>query len=298
MEQGQVHVKQLERQNGSYGRELEPVFLFLHMPKCAGTTFRVHIENNLSPDEILPLYIGIDKRFRERDYVKEYIASLPEERKIKLKLVYGHEVHYGIHDWLGRQGRYFTFLRHPLPRTISWYNYRRQRNWVDKKIIDMFIDRGTTPTLQQWLENSPFVWNEMTGYFADFGYCERKEHYSDQELDRILDIFFFIGLTETFDDDALFLYYLLGIKKKFFRPQNISKKYFNAEEEAITPLIPLVLKKNEYDMGIYSKAVDRHDKMIHVEPSYRRNIFHMRLRRTVTPALRRLEKLIFRNSNS
>jgi len=278
-----------EGQTNSEG-DIEPVYLFLHMPKCAGTTFRVHIENNLPQDEILPLYVDKDKNYRDRDYVREYITSLPEDKKRNLKLVYGHEVHYGIHDWLGRQGRYFTFLRHPMPRTISWYNYRRQRNWVDKEIIRRFIDKGITPTLQQWLENSPWVWNEMTGYFADFGYCERKERYSAEDLDRILNIFFFVGMTNTFEEDALFLYSLLGVKKIFFRSQNISKKYVDpGQAEAIKPL---VLKKNEYDLSIYSKAVQLHNKMICSNPSYRRNILHMRLRRTVAPILRRLNKLI------
>ena len=264
------------------------------MPKCAGTTFRVHIENNLAQEEILPLYVDIDKRYRDRDFVREYVTSLPEERKRKLKLVYGHEVHYGIHDWLGRQGRYFTFLRHPVQRTISWYNYRRQKNWVNKEIIRKFSDKGITPTLQQWLENSPGMWNEMTGYFADFGYCERKDQYTEKDLDRILDIFYFVGLTDTFEEDALFLYFLLGVKKNFFRSQNISKKYFDpGQAEDVNTLI---LAKNEYDLGIYRKAIQRHNLIIRSEPSYRRNIFHMRLRRAVSPILRRLDKLGFKIS--
>jgi hypothetical protein len=177
-----------------------------------------------------------------------------------------------------------------MPRTISWYNYRRQRNWVDKEIIRRFIDKGITPTLQQWLENSPWVWNEMTGYFADFGYCERKERYSAEDLDRLLDIFFFVGLTDTFEEDALFLYSLLGVKKIFFRSQNISKKYVDpGQAETVKPL---VFGKNEYDLGIYSKAVQLHNKMISSNPSYHRNILHMRLRRTVAPILRRMYKLI------
>ena len=111
---GQKIAGQLSRVPHSRGSASEPIYIFLHMPKCAGTTFRVHIENNLAQDEILPLYIDKDKNFRDRDYVRQYITSLDQERKKKLKLVYGHEVHYGIHDWLGREGRYFTFLR---PRT-------------------------------------------------------------------------------------------------------------------------------------------------------------------------------------
>lgn len=278
--------------NGYYDREtdIEPVFIFLHMPKCAGTTFRVHIENNLAQEEILPLYVNIDKRYRDRNFVREYITSLSEEKKRKVKLVYGHEVHYGIHEWLGREGRYFTFLRHPLPRTISWYNYRRQRDWIDKEIVRKFIDRGITPSLDQWLENSPWVWNEMTGYFADFGYCERKEHYSEKDLDRILDIFFFIGLTDTFDDDALFLYSLLGIKKIFFKAQNISKKFVDASQT--NEIEPQVQARNEYDLEIYFKAEQRHTKMKRFEPSYSRNVFRMRLRRAASPILRRLDKLV------
>ncbi len=275
--------------NHRHGNDHAPLFVFLHMPKCAGTTFRIHVEKNLAPDEILPLYRDIDKRYRDRDFLKDYITSLSEERKRKLKLVYGHEVHYGIHDWLGRQGKYFTFLRHPVSRTISWYNYRRQKNWRDKEISRKFVDKGITPTIQQWLESSPWVWNEMTGYFADFGYCDRKKQYSQQELDSILDLFFFVGLTETFDEDALWLYYLLGVRKQFFRSQNISKKYFDPKDK--NAMEHLILEKNEYDLEIYQKAVQLHDKVKMSEPSYRRKIIGMRLRRAMSPIYRCVDKL-------
>ena len=95
-------IEKQDVQNLSHGDDQDPLFLFLHMPKNAGTTFRVHIENNLEQDEVLPLYVDIDKRYRDRNFLREYVTSLPEGRKRKLKLVYGHEVHYGIHEW--RQG--------------------------------------------------------------------------------------------------------------------------------------------------------------------------------------------------
>lgn len=273
-------------------RSEKPLHIFLHMPKCAGSTFRIHVENNFTQDEILPLYRDIDNRFANRNFVKEYIMSLPEERKRKLKLVYGHEVHYGTHEWLGRQGRYFTFLRHPLQHTISWYNYRRQTGWRDKNIIDKFINKGITPDLTQWLENSPWVWDEMTGCFADFGYCDKKEHYSDLELDQILDHFLFVGLTETFDDDALFLYSLIGVKNKFFKPQNISKKYFNPEE--IETIEALVNAKTQYDLAIYEKALNSHNQISRSD-RYQNKVKRMRLRRTISPVLKKINKLIGRD---
>jgi len=238
---------------------------------------------------MLPLYVNLDKRYRDREYVKDYITSLPDVQKRELKLIYGHEVHYGIHDWFGREGRYFTFLRDPLSRTISWYNYRRQKDWMDENIEQKFIKRGTTPTIQQWLENSPWVWNEMVGYFADFGYCERKESYSHRELEKILDIFFFVGLTETFDMDALYLYSRIGVKKQFFKPQNISTKYFKADDGGLIERI--VLAKNRHDQMLYENAVRRREKMIASDPSYRRRVLQTRVYRAISPFVRRFRSL-------
>ena len=265
-------------------RKSEPLYIFLHMPKCAGTTFRTHIEANLTREETLALYVNIDKRFRDRDYLQEYIGSLPQSRKNSLKLIYGHEVHYGIHEWLGREGLYFTFLREPVARTISWYNYRRQQGWGDQRITQDFIEKGNTPTLEEWLSASPWVWNEMTGYFADYGYLESKENYEPHELAEILDKFFYVGLTETFDTDALYLYWLLNIRKVFFKAQNISTKYFDPEERERVER--LILETNNYDRKIYEIAAQRHSEFRDI--SYFRKLALMRALRLIAPVRRRL----------
>ena len=65
-------------------------------------------------------------------------------------------------------------------------------------------------------------------------------------------------MTETFDEDALFIYSQLEVKTHFFKPQNISKKFFNPEEtDAVEPL---VLAKNKYDIKIFEEANLRHKK--------------------------------------
>ncbi len=266
-----------------------PVYIFLHMPKSAGTTFRVHVENNLEKDEVLPLYVNNDRRFLERDYVHDYIRSLPDERKAKLKLIYGHEAYFGIHRLLGREGKYFTFLRDPLPRTISWYNYCRQNNSWNDEIIEKYIDKGATPTLKQWLQYTPWVWNEAIGYFADYGYCQRKASYKPGDLDELLNKFFFIGLTDTFDDDALFIYNLLGVHQHFFKTQNVSKQYFKQDNKE--DIADIVSTKNQYDFALYKKAVDYHlDKM--VGRTYRYKVVWMRLIRAISPIIRSTHRII------
>jgi hypothetical protein len=46
-----------------------------------------------------------------------------------------------------------------------------------------------------------------------------------KSLKNLLKNFYFVGITENYDEDSLFLYYKLGIKK-FYENQNVSKKYY------------------------------------------------------------------------
>ena len=264
------------------------VYIFLHMPKSAGTTFRVHAENNLEKDEVLALYVNNDSRYQQGDYVRDYIRAQPDERKAKLKQVNGHEAYFGIHQLLGREGKYFTFLRDPLPRTISWYNYCRQNNSWSDEIIEKYLAKGTTPTLEQWFQGTPWVWNEAIGYFSDYGYCHRKVLYKTEDLDELFNKFFFIGLTETFDDDSLFIFSLLGIRQQFFKSQNISQQYFNHDNKE---KIKTWFDKKPIRLRLYQKAID-HNFVNGGKFTYCNKVACMRLIRAISPIIRSTNRII------
>ena len=110
-----------------------PLYIFVHVPKCAGISFRIHIENNFRSEEILKIYCkqrietenGESIFLYNRNDIDNYLKSLTERQRDKIKVIYGHDVYYGIHKYFDKEPRYFTFLRNPVDRAISLYNFKR-----------------------------------------------------------------------------------------------------------------------------------------------------------------------------
>ena len=113
------------------------LYIFFHIPKCAGSTFRYHLEHNLRKGEFVSLYEGeyFDvtemsyKYFtpgKRREEIDSYFSRLTDEQKDTIKILYGHQVYYGIHRFFpGREARYITFVRHHAAREVSMYNFSR-----------------------------------------------------------------------------------------------------------------------------------------------------------------------------
>jgi len=120
----------------------DDLYVFLHLPKCAGDTVRFHIENSFRKDEVIPLYlhdiyynIKLNKKLRFTDFEKivSYLKSLNKEQKAKIKVIHGHAVFYGIHKFFNKKVRYITTIRDPVSRTVSLYNFRKtQHNILSK----------------------------------------------------------------------------------------------------------------------------------------------------------------------
>jgi len=119
----------------------KPLYIFLHMAKCGGTTMKTHIHKSFSDESILVVYhepvmkmaneVQINFNNADRNntakimtIVEKYITSLPDHKKDSIDIIIGHYVHYGIHHLFpGREVRYITMARKPLDTLISQYNY-------------------------------------------------------------------------------------------------------------------------------------------------------------------------------
>ena len=135
------------------------LYIFIHIPKTGGTTIKENIKANLGKDEFISLYwdekpsdlrliseetikklyplkeeilakISIELSskkniFNSKEEAKKYITSLSEKEKEKIKVIIGHHMPYGIHKYFNKKPRYITFLRNPIDRRISEYNYKR-----------------------------------------------------------------------------------------------------------------------------------------------------------------------------
>ncbi|WP_246472552.1 sulfotransferase family 2 domain-containing protein [Azospirillum tabaci] len=83
---------------------------FLHIPKCAGTTFRTWLENNFHCDDIVSLWDDIN------------ISKIPPSILRNKKCISSHSGWWPM-DYLARTHRVVTVLRDPTERTISSYRY-------------------------------------------------------------------------------------------------------------------------------------------------------------------------------
>jgi hypothetical protein len=97
--------------------------IFFHVPKCAGTTVYEHLEQSLGRTKV-------ERIFRIRPtiliHTKHHAEQLPEMIKtgIKARLVYGH-MDWDTYERLNPKPTdyLFTFLRNPMDRLRSSYNY-------------------------------------------------------------------------------------------------------------------------------------------------------------------------------
>jgi hypothetical protein len=258
--------------------EIDMIHIFLHIPKSAGTTFRHHIENNFPADEILGLYKSEASKM-SRDEVFAQVSGLTPEQRRKLRVIYGHEVHYGIHELLDRPCRYVTFLRDPIDKTISFYNYRMQQG-----IRKQQNDASKLPSFEEWLRSSPGMHDGMLGDLVKYGFADAHD-VSEPALCAIMEKFFFIGTTENFDEDAMFLYHEMGVRR-FFRDQNKSERFLSPAE--VEKVKPLIAAKTPLDRQLYDHALAWNRDFKSRHQGFAGVVKKMKLKRTLAMGLRQL----------
>lgn len=86
---------------------------FLHIPKCAGTTFRTWLENNYHKDETIGFWNDIS------------VTKTPPS-VLKSKRCISSHSGWGLMEHLADTHRVVTVLRDPIERTISSYRFIQQ----------------------------------------------------------------------------------------------------------------------------------------------------------------------------
>ncbi len=86
---------------------------FLHIPKTAGTTFRVLLENRFHMDDICPAYEFFQ------------IGQYSDEQLGRFRLFRGH-MGYNLVNYLPEKPRVMVMLRDPMERAVSHFEYIRR----------------------------------------------------------------------------------------------------------------------------------------------------------------------------
>lgn len=228
--------------------------IFLHIPKTAGTT----------------LHRIIDRQYprRARHWITRHHAGiqafkeLPLARRAELLMVRGH-IPYGLHEYLPRPAKYFTILREPVERVISYYYF------VQSEPEHYLYDYVCTPgmTIRRYLEDRVSLQTDnmqmrlLSGIWTavEYGKCDRAM--LDLAKQNLAERFAVVGLTERFDETLLLLQRALGWRDVFYHRHNVTQG--RPRQKALPQeTLDVIAAHNHLDLELYAFARELFKKQV------------------------------------
>lgn len=227
--------------------------IFLHIPKTAGSTLHAICRALYPPDHLLHL-----KGDPHIDSAVAYFKQLDSETKQKIWLLTGH-IDYGLHNWLPRPATYFTILRDPVERVLSYYYFilrtpehpRYEEMTKEKTSITDFAknilghNNQTRFLAGTWLKDEPCT-----------------EHTYSQAKQNILQDFALVGLSEQFDTTLLLLKHKLNWPRlPYYYARNVTKNR-PARQQLDDQTLAAIQETQAYDLRLYDFAQRRFEENI------------------------------------
>jgi hypothetical protein len=289
--------------------------VFLHVPKTAGMTMRQIIERNYRSGARLHLAVppgslagGMGNEVGTPGRVRQIsdpspgteiakLAGLPEERKQRLRIIYGHTI-FGVHQALPGPAAYVTMLREPMARVLSTYHFlrRRRSHWLHEQATKLSLEEF----VRSWIARKDNLQTRIvSGELAGPDRCteETLEH-AKRNVD---EHFAAVGLTERFDETVLLWGEVLGWRKLRYVPRNMSRE--GPRDPVPADVIRLIEELNELDRELYRFVKERFEKDLARYPSlegkmarYRRQnaLFQKVYPAQLKPFLRKMKRAVLR----
>jgi Sulfotransferase family len=250
-------------------RRRQPVLLFLHIPRTAGTTLNRALRKRVdSKREILA-------SARKPRSAQEFVAhaqSLPSWDLGRIRYFRAH-FSYGIHEHLPKPAVYFTMLRDPVERVISTYDFFMKQLGSDDVSMEDFIRKGREGDERlhiRWTDNVQvrmLAAHNGEGVTVPIGSC--TPDMLELAKERIAsNMFVLAGLTERFDESILLLTKKLGWRSCYYVTYNVSKSR-PRRRDVPSATRDLIESYNALDLDLYAFAKERlQDEIKRAGPSF------------------------------
>jgi len=247
--------------------------IFLHIPKTAGTTLRVIIDNIYNNDSTYYVYPG------NKSYVEiEDFDKLSKKEKKKFQFVCGH-LDFGFHKHLPQQCKYITVLRDPVNYTTSLFHHLLQKENArnDKHVAAFqkrYKDKGLT--LQDFITEAMHtdVDNKQTRVLSGerCGFGQVTGEMLETAKRNLREHFAAVGFTERFDESVILFQKILGWPTPFYARQNVSKKR-SSKADLPQETLEIIRRQNEFDIELYRFAQDLFDEQVEKQgPSFQQDV--------------------------
>jgi hypothetical protein len=104
---------------------LDPIFVFVHLPRTAGTSMRAVFRQAFTREEIFFVEEFLPVEAERFGGPSSMLANLPRTARDRLRLLAGHQPVALARRIFDRPVHYLTFLRDPIERVVSDYFYCR-----------------------------------------------------------------------------------------------------------------------------------------------------------------------------
>ncbi|GAB5375083.1 MAG: hypothetical protein AcusKO_15450 [Acuticoccus sp.] len=241
--------------------EKDERLVFLHIPKCGGTSLSEVLKTNFPDKEICP-------------HISDALARRSHQELAKWRYFSGHYSKLSV-DTVPGPKWVVTLLREPKARVLSLYYFWRAHkdDYIEKhnlggprlarqmdllsflKSEDLAITRSIRNTMMRTLLTSLQVTNAA-------GYVGRDPAFSLETALANLARFNYVAFTETMNEDVAMLTRLLGLTPADAAPRTNTFESFSerdamepVERETVTPQIEQALNRaTRLDRELYERA--------------------------------------------